>query len=434
MKKNKLLGWTVLVLGVVNFPLIENAKAQNPNTGIALPASAPGDAGGNSDEEAFVEKPWYVFLGADAGFSSYGAYNSALEGTRSGFHGGFRGLLAHYSKKWVIDGGLGFHFISNSGTNPDATSSQTKVTTRGVYLDLSPRYRAGKNWQIGPELEYWASTDNGLNQNALDGTTTNHAIFGGAQVAYEWPSSQNKYRLGARYLKNFNLTQRSVNVIQAFFQIGFSVFDSSPDRDEEERPAPRHVEPEQVNDSDMRSQYVSPNDPLPLATPSEEASPTPWPEPEVMSTPAPEASPTPSEKPKAAKKLVLTLDVNDLPFEFDSAKLPKYNSDRVRDLGRFLAQHNKSWKKLVVGGHTDERGSKSYNQNLSQARADTVRKFLVEGGAPSARIVAKGFGETKPKDKHHSEKAYARNRRVELEFQGVKDVVLLKNALQRKEH
>ena len=47
---------------------------------------------------------------------------------------------------------------------------------------------------------------------------------------------------------------------------------------------------------------------------------------------------------------------------------------------------------VIIGGHADERGSAQVNQNMSQARAEAVRDFLIARGFPAARVVARGYG------------------------------------------
>lgn len=365
--------------------------------------------------------PWWIFLGADVGMSTFSTFNdSTTEAGRSGLHLGVRGLLAHYWNKWVIDGGLGWHFFQNSATYP--SGDKIKVTTRGGYIDFSPRYRFPRsNWQLGLEAEFWISGDNGSNSNVFD-DTSNHPMFIGIQGVYEWPSDDNLLRFGGRLLTDLNVSGRTANIYQVFFQFGFSVFGGSVKR---EPPSRKY---ERLNESDLEkaSAYTPPVDPLPIATPEPEA--TPWKEPIAIATPEPTPVPTATPKPIAKEKLVITLDVNDLPFDFDSARMPRYNMDRVREIGRFLGEHKSAWKSITVSGHTDERGSNEYNNKLSKARADTVRQLLGEGGAPTARIKAVGMGERKPKVKGHNEKAWAKNRRVELEFHGVKDMQVINKA------
>ncbi|KUG23407.1 outer membrane protein a precursor [hydrocarbon metagenome] len=73
-----------------------------------------------------------------------------------------------------------------------------------------------------------------------------------------------------------------------------------------------------------------------------------------------------------------------------------------------------SARNLIVEGHTDSRGSESYNQNLSQRRADTVRDYLVQRGYPSEHIQARGMGEGRPIADNASPEGRANNRRVEI--------------------
>src|SRR5882672_2667619 len=69
---------------------------------------------------------------------------------------------------------------------------------------------------------------------------------------------------------------------------------------------------------------------------------------------------------------------------------------------------------LEIGVHSDERGDATWNRKLTQQRADAIMQYLVDKGADPKRLRATGYGETKPLDKHHNEKAWAKNRRTEL--------------------
>ncbi len=166
--------------------------------------------------------------------------------------------------------------------------------------------------------------------------------------------------------------------------------------------------------------------PTPMATPYPTPAATPYPTPEA--TPYPTPRPV-KAKPVAQEKLVITLDISSVPFEFDTARLPKYYADRIRNIGRFLGTHKSTWRKLSVLGHTDERGSNKYNDALSSERAHMVKQLLMEGGGPPSKIKHAGHGERHPLDPRHNEKAWAKNRRVDLEFTGVKDVVLIREGI-----
>jgi outer membrane protein OmpA-like peptidoglycan-associated protein len=73
--------------------------------------------------------------------------------------------------------------------------------------------------------------------------------------------------------------------------------------------------------------------------------------------------------------------------------------------------------KIVVEGHTDSQGQASYNQELSQRRAQVVRDYLVTRGIASDRITAQGFGPTRSIAENTSPEGRANNRRVEIVVQ-----------------
>ncbi len=417
MKNKKLWCLGVVLLSGINL-FADAAPVRGKKIPVKSNSSKYSDQQYNSDyspKEIWNEKKFYLFGGIDLGYASYSESIVTTDVAKSGLGVGIRGLAAFYSKKWIIDGGLGFTFISSSGTN--STNDKLKVYTRTIFADLSPRYRINQNWQFGPELQYWFGTDNGLNADIFS-SSPNNAILGGVQLIYEWMNDQDptKYRLGARWNTDLNIDARNLNLFQVFFQIGFSP-GGNPEK-------PRYVE--ELKQSDL--EQVAP-EPMPVATP--EPTPEPpviaEPEPEVMSTPAPIETPAPVLA-GPQEKMVMTLDLNTLPFESDSARLPKYNQDRVKEIGRFLGEQKNSWDRMIVSGHTDEQGKKAYNLKLSKARADTVRQLLGEGGAPINKIKAVGYGPNRPISKAHNKAAWAKNRRVEFEFIGVKDGLVIQKA------
>ena len=70
--------------------------------------------------------------------------------------------------------------------------------------------------------------------------------------------------------------------------------------------------------------------------------------------------------------------------------------------------------KVEIGGHTDADGDAAKNMTLSQARADAVKKIMVDQGIDAARLTTKGYGASKPIDKNDSPEGKANNRRVEF--------------------
>ncbi len=70
--------------------------------------------------------------------------------------------------------------------------------------------------------------------------------------------------------------------------------------------------------------------------------------------------------------------------------------------------------KIEVGGHTDNTGSAATNRRLSLARAQSVLKYLTDHGVPADKLVAKGYGPTKPIASNRTAEGRTENRRVEL--------------------
>jgi len=74
--------------------------------------------------------------------------------------------------------------------------------------------------------------------------------------------------------------------------------------------------------------------------------------------------------------------------------------------------------KLEIDGYTDSTGTESFNRELSQHRADTVREFLVSQGVPSPNVITHGYGEEDPIASNDTASGRQLNRRVELVVSG----------------
>lgn len=70
--------------------------------------------------------------------------------------------------------------------------------------------------------------------------------------------------------------------------------------------------------------------------------------------------------------------------------------------------------KLQVEGHTDDTGAESYNQSLSQQRAEAVVDYLVTNGIDRSRLTSIGYGEASPVAANDTPQGRASNRRVDL--------------------
>ncbi|MBR1248016.1 OmpA family protein [Bradyrhizobium sp. AUGA SZCCT0169] len=98
----------------------------------------------------------------------------------------------------------------------------------------------------------------------------------------------------------------------------------------------------------------------------------------------------------AATKPKIDLEIR---FDYNSADISKSSMSAVQELGKALSDASLKGSTFVVAGHTDAVGSDGYNQDLSERRADTIKKFLTEQyGLNASDLVTVGYGETKPKD------------------------------------
>ena len=99
-------------------------------------------------------------------------------------------------------------------------------------------------------------------------------------------------------------------------------------------------------------------------------------------------------------------------FEFDSAKLTPSSTASLDDAVKILKRH--SDLKVEIAGHTDSVGTDEYNLGLSQRRAQAVADYLIAHGANAGNIFVKGYGESEPVADNSTAAGRATNRRVEL--------------------
>ena len=101
-------------------------------------------------------------------------------------------------------------------------------------------------------------------------------------------------------------------------------------------------------------------------------------------------------------------------FDFDSYVVKADAQGLIDGNARFLnADAN---RKVVVEGHTDERGGREYNLALGQKRAEAVRRSLNLLGVQDSQVEAVSFGKEKPAAEGANEAAYSQNRRAELSY------------------
>ncbi len=104
-------------------------------------------------------------------------------------------------------------------------------------------------------------------------------------------------------------------------------------------------------------------------------------------------------------------------FATGKARILSKSFPLLNEVGMALRDNPKF--RIEISGHTDSVGGEAYNQKLSEARAKSVREYLVKkGGIQESRLEAVGYGESKPIDTNRTKAGKARNRRVEFKITG----------------
>jgi outer membrane protein OmpA-like peptidoglycan-associated protein len=112
-----------------------------------------------------------------------------------------------------------------------------------------------------------------------------------------------------------------------------------------------------------------------------------------------------------ARGVVITLSGSVL-FATGKSELLPIAKQKIDEVAKALK--DQGYKGLLVEGHTDSQGSASKNQELSQARADSVRVQLISNGIPADKIRAQGLGSNRPVADNNTAEGRANNRRVEI--------------------
>ncbi|HEY0686676.1 MAG TPA: OmpA family protein [Steroidobacter sp.] len=111
-----------------------------------------------------------------------------------------------------------------------------------------------------------------------------------------------------------------------------------------------------------------------------------------------------------------TITLQGVHFEYASAILTEHARRTLEGVARALYEQPDVL--VEIAGHTDGRGSDTYNLNLSRSRAESVRDYLVRPGVENVRLRANGYGESQPVASNDTEAGRALNRRVELRVRG----------------
>lgn len=339
-----------------------------------------------------------IFIGGDGGYISSLTDNED-ESDKQGSYYDAKAGVSLLNKDLEIDLAAGYFMSSLKGSSDVLTSSDgsqvrlenVTVKTDAALVDISARLRlnevgeGGAVWSIGPAASALLGTNASF--SAESNSKNRAAIFVGAQLGVTFGNNW-KPRLIAHYYTDLNLFERQIHIAGLSLQFGKSLM------------SPATVV------KDIRTRVTD----------------------ETVKTVTVEKK---VERTITKENVRILLDSETVNFETNKANLLKRSEVFIRELGIILAQNKDKWSFVTIEGHTDSRGKLSYNNKLSLSRAFAVRDVLMRSGIPANKTRAVGYGPLRPLDSANNQLAWARNRRVELSFQGVDDSRWLKSVIQK---
>ena len=126
---------------------------------------------------------------------------------------------------------------------------------------------------------------------------------------------------------------------------------------------------------------------------------------------------SPNKRIQLRRRAARTIVLDDVLFDFDKSAI-KPEAEVILDrLVSFLVEN--PGRQVNISGYTDSTGPESYNQGLSERRANAVRNYLIGAGQARgmnlvANITAEGFGESNPIASNATAEGRAQNRRAEI--------------------
>lgn len=116
---------------------------------------------------------------------------------------------------------------------------------------------------------------------------------------------------------------------------------------------------------------------------------------------------------KKVEKGTVTI-LNNIFFNVDEYTLREKSITELEKVVKYLKDNPAL--KIEISGHTDNSGSKDYNQQLSVKRSESVYNYMIEHSISEARIAFKGYGQTQPAYPNDTEENRSKNRRIEFKI------------------
>ena len=335
------------------------------------------------------------YLGLFGGWSGTEATLGNEEQERSGYQFAFKTSASIYSGVFGIEAGAGwFHNQLSSKGTFDVDSAtlesgdvrlQKNITSSGAFIEFSPFFALDDHTSLGPVATF-ALAPYKLYLPTEDNKP--QTILFGVKGAYEFVKRKAIYRVSAHYMVDINIEPRSIQNFLIGFEYG--------------RPLLQRFT-KIVKKTKIRKKRI------------------------VVETTVEKKV----KKKVLLKNVTIVFDQQMINFVTAKAELLPTAVIKITRLARFLAENQPVWSQVIVEGLTDSRGELNYNMRLSNERAFSVSQALGAGGVDRRRIKSAGFGPTRPLDTRNIELAWARNRRVEIRFDGVTDELKLRNGVAR---
>lgn len=342
-----------------------------------------------------------AFFGLDSAYLKTFPTKSTIESRKTGYFLGAKLIGSIFTNSMIGDLGGGILQSSLEGNRDFITTekgqvpvSKVTISTRIGFVELSPRYRFTPELSLGfvgfalfGEDGRFGS-DNPLSEpNNSDSVSSVATAFGGLSAVYEWASDRFISRVGISAITDINIIERQALALQLSLQVGFPILKQRTILEN----TSIHKVQEQVKTESVEKVVT---------------------------------------KIKVKEEIKVLFDNDSINFQTNSDALSPDSIRFLTSLGNFLARNDLLWGRIIIEGHTDARGQFEHNMNLSRDRAAAVRRILVKSGIPEARTQSGGYGSARPVDPRNTPLAWARNRRVEMTFSGVRDKAALNKVIE----
>ncbi len=265
--------------------------------------------------------------------------------------------LSFQAQHWIIDAGIGW--MNSSVAGKTSVSQEASIQTLAGLLELNPRYRINNRWQIGPVVNLAFGTD--TTYAPTQGLSTNSVLIG-LKGIYEIPSEAYPIRFWTQLSTNTFSREQQAYVAWLGIQVGIPI--------------------------------------------------------KIGGSHSKEASSSP--KATASNRLSIILDPQRVFFGTSSADMDPDMQSILEDLGKYLDSNEASANTEILG-YADQRGSFNYNLKLSQKRAEAVKNGFIKGGLNAAKLELKALSYLHPIDPKNNPSAWAKNRRVEIVFNSIRN-------------